>query len=54
MKNAAPDFAMRNSTVARAFLTLFAAATLIPAPSQAQADYYRHVIFDNSLTHDTY
>jgi exo beta-1,2-glucooligosaccharide sophorohydrolase (non-reducing end) len=36
------------------FSLAFSAGTLTPARSHAQGDYYRHVIFDNSLTHDTY
>ena len=36
-------------------LCMFAAILLAsPPPSQAASDYYRHVIFDNSLTPDTY
>jgi len=55
MKNAAPHFSLRRLMVAHVFLcTVFSAAILSPAPIRAQADYYRHVIFDNSLTHDTY
>ena len=44
-----------NSSVARIFACLFASAALLAPPvAHAQGSYYRHVIFDNSLTHDTY
>ena len=55
MKNPTPKSPICNLSVAHAFLCLFLAAILfIPARANAQAAYYRHVIFDNSLTHDTY
>src|SRR3569833_542384 len=45
----------RNLSVACVVLSLaFSAGMLIPSRSYAQGDYYRHVIFDNSLTRDTY
>ena len=34
--------------------TLFAAAFLLPVQAYAADDYYRHVIFDNSLNKNTY
>jgi exo beta-1,2-glucooligosaccharide sophorohydrolase (non-reducing end) len=55
MKNATPHFSIRNSTVAYVIVVLISvSAILIPVRTHAQADYYRHVIFDNSLTRDTY
>src|SRR3954471_13826627 len=36
------------------FSLAFCAQILIPVWSHAQGDYYRHVVFDNSLTHNTY
>jgi hypothetical protein len=48
----------RSSTIRRilrAVATLaLAAIALLPTKVQAQSDYYRHVIFDNSPTNDTY
>ena len=37
-----------------ASLALIAIAFLLPARLRAASDYYRHVIFDNSLNNDTY
>jgi exo beta-1,2-glucooligosaccharide sophorohydrolase (non-reducing end) len=55
MKNFSPYFSMRNVLVARvSFCLIMAAACSIPARGQNTGDYYRHIIFDNSLTHDTY
>jgi exo beta-1,2-glucooligosaccharide sophorohydrolase (non-reducing end) len=55
MKNPAPKSPTCNLPVAHAFLCLFLPAILFaPARVNAQGNYYRHVIFDNSLTHDTY
>lgn len=46
---------MRNSRVAHALLCLvMAAAAFVSARAQNTGEYYRHIIFDNSLTHDTY
>jgi exo beta-1,2-glucooligosaccharide sophorohydrolase (non-reducing end) len=55
MKNFAPKSPTCNLPVAHAFLCIFVAVLFFaPARANAQADYYRQVIFDNSLTHDTY
>jgi len=46
---------MRNLMVAKALTFLFLAAVLLPTALRAASDdYYRHVIFDNSLTRNTY
>jgi len=55
MKNHPPHLSMRTSADARSTLCLilvFAISVLVH--SQSPSDYYRHIIFDNSLTHDTY
>jgi exo beta-1,2-glucooligosaccharide sophorohydrolase (non-reducing end) len=48
----------RTSTIGQTFrvaaVVALAAAVLMPAKAQAQSDYYRHVIFDNSPTNDSY
>jgi hypothetical protein len=45
---------MHRTSHALASIALIALAILLPAPLCAQADYYRHVIFDNSINRDTY
>ena len=54
MKNDSPVSPSRK--LVRAFLlcSFAAIALLLPAPQSAASDYYRHVIFDNSLNKDTY
>ncbi|WP_109489245.1 glucoamylase family protein [Occallatibacter savannae] len=53
MKYVKPHLHSRNLCVAVLFALSLAAIVVTPYAS-AQGDYYRHVIFDNSLTHDTY
>ncbi len=45
---------LRCSRTQLIFLTLGAIFFAFPSPCRAASDYYRHVIFDNSLTSDTY
>jgi len=45
---------LRNYPVARASCLLLVIVAFMTAKIVAQGDYYRHVIFDNSLTPDTY
>jgi len=54
MKNIASCFRLRNAKVAGAFWFLLVSAIQGPAQLRAASDYYRHVIFDNSLTRGTY
>ncbi len=52
MKTTSHLFFIRNLMVAGPLLSLTLAALLL-LPQLRADDYYRHVIFDNSLTHDT-
>ena len=55
MKTAVYPLSIRNHTVARVFCCLvWAAFAFKPLQLCAASDYYRHMIFDNSVTHDTY
>jgi hypothetical protein len=54
MQNVGSGFRMRNVRVAGLFWFAVVSAVLLPFPLRAASDYYRHVIFDNSLTRDTY
>lgn len=55
MKNIIPPSSSSNPRVAfRLGLSVLVAAILLPTQLRAASDYYRHVIFDNSLTKDTY
>lgn len=54
MRTSIPSSLICNSRVASAPCLFLLTAALLPLALRAQSDYYRHVIFDNSLTHDTY
>src|SRR5579859_1980761 len=49
-----PQPSQCNRWVASILYTFLLVAAPLPATLRAQSDYYRHVFFDNSLTHDTY
>jgi hypothetical protein len=53
MKNTSSLLSIRNLMVASPLASL-ALASLLLSPRLHADDYYRHVIFDNSFTHDTY
>ncbi len=55
MKSSIPHISIRNLWVARLTIcVIIAAGILVPTRAQNTGEYYRHVIFDNSLTRDTY
>lgn len=54
MKSSVPSPRIRNLRVAFMLCSFSLTLSLFPAALRAQSDYYRHVFFDNSLTHDTY
>lgn len=54
MKNFSPRFPASNPILGPVICLLMIAAISVPVRLWAQSDYYRHIIFDNSLTRDTY
>jgi exo beta-1,2-glucooligosaccharide sophorohydrolase (non-reducing end) len=54
MKNNSPASSSRGFARAVLLSSLVAIAFLLPVPQSAASDYYRHVIFDNSLNKDSY